>query len=219
MQIIKCEQYSPEWWAKRRGKVTASGFSAIVTPDFKARTGQTPKTYMHKLVAERALGFSEESTGQSLEMRNGSIIEHECFGFLNFEMDMNIRKAGFILSDDGECGFSPDGLGDDYGAEIKCPSTPVHIQYLLDNELPEAYRAQVYFSMYVGDFSHYYFVSYSRQMSPLVIRLERDRAIDAKIKAALDPFIEQLNAATAKIKQMRQKFYASKEAQHEANSR
>ena len=50
--IIYCEQQSPEWFAARLGKVTASHFAQAMM----ARSASGRKTYMMKLLAERMTG-------------------------------------------------------------------------------------------------------------------------------------------------------------------
>ena len=56
MKIIECEQNSPEWFAARLGKITASNMDKIITP-----TGQQSKQvgkYITQLIAEIITGES-----------------------------------------------------------------------------------------------------------------------------------------------------------------
>ena len=56
MKIHNVQQGSVDWSILRAGKVTASELDALVSPLGKVRTGEGPKTYLHKKVAEAWLG-------------------------------------------------------------------------------------------------------------------------------------------------------------------
>lgn len=203
MKVHNVVQGSSEWLAMRRGMVTASEAHEIVTPRFKARTGEGVQTYLYQKVAEKVLGFTEE-TGTSFPMQNGSILENECIPWLWFEHDMKVERVGFITNDDETAGYSPDGLvGTDGLVEIKCPTIPVHTKYLLEGVAPLQYLPQMHFGMFVTGRAWCDFVSYSRQLPKLIVRVPRDEEIQAAITEAFGAFMARFTDGVSRIKAMR----------------
>ena len=113
--------------------------------------------------------------------------------------NLEIRNVGFIETDDGICGCSPDAIGDDFGVEIKSPMPTNHVRYLLSGEVPEDYIVQVHFSLFVTGLSHWYFMSYRRLMPPLILRVERDEKIIGLIAEAVALFRAKFETGWSKI--------------------
>lgn len=198
MKVIDCEQGSDEWLAARLGIVTASELDALISPLWKARTGEGVKTYMAKKIAERWRGAPLQAYhGGSMEQ--GSLREEEAFSWYELDRDVTMRKVGFILSDDGKMGCSPDGLMDDGGIEIKCPEPHTHVGWLLGGELPSEHRAQVYGSMLVTGLPRWRFMSYCRGFPPLVLTIESDPQIQHAIGYAAMMFQMGLDHAWGTI--------------------
>jgi hypothetical protein len=200
MKIIKCEQSSVDWMIARAGVVTASEMDALVSPLWKIRTGDGVQTYLAQKLAEQWIGGPLPSVQGVFDMDNGKILEEEAKPFYTLTTGDEIQSVGFITSDDGKIGASPDGLiGDTSGIEIKCPKMETHIGYLLAGELPKHYAAQVHFSMFVTGRKTWKFMSYRRNFPPLILTVERDDKIMATIAEALELFFENLDAAMAKL--------------------
>lgn len=217
MKIHNLKQGSSEWLRARRGMVTASEADELVTPLFKARTGDGLKTYLYRKIAEKVLGFTED-TGTSFPMMNGSILEHECIPWLEFEHNYKIDRVGFVTNDAETAGYSPDGLiGDDGTLEIKCPTIPVQMKYLLEGIAPLQYLPQMHFGMFVTGRKWCDFVSYSRQLPKLIVRVERDQEIQSAISHAFDAFMIRFDAGVAKISAMRDEEDAYQEAAHSSD--
>lgn len=201
MKLIDCKQGSTEWQLARLGVVTASEVDALITPLWKVRTGEGVETYLYKKLAEKLMGWSPVDVGGSWAMEQGNVVETLARPWYAFEYNVEVQTPGFITSDDGRIGCSPDGLiGDDCGLEIKSPQPPKHLQYLVAGVCPKEYLAQVHFSMYVTGRPRWKFVSYSRQFAPLVVEVGRDEAICAAFGAALASFNAQFDAIYAKLK-------------------
>ena len=182
------------------GRVTASDASRIFTSDFSLRTGDMPKTYIYEKLAEVRLG---EPIAQfySHQTEEGQIAEDEARKWFAFSSDHKITNAGFIVHDDGRCGCSPDALLDDEGGlEIKCCQPTNHVRYLLEGKVPTEYNPQVQFSLYVTGRKWWKFVSYRRRFPALVVTVERDEEICAKIATGLEAFYKMYDAALAKLK-------------------
>ena len=187
MKIHHVQQGSLEWAMLRCGIPTASEFGNLVTPDFKIRTGEMPKTFLNKKLAEKWQGAPLDCY-QSHDMELGTIQEEEAIPYFTLETGIDVERVGFVTSDDGRVGCSPDGLLPDSGIEIKCPRIETHVGYLLASELPKDYAAQVHGSMFVTGRTTWRFMSYRRRLPALMLTIERDEKIQATIRTALEIF-------------------------------
>jgi hypothetical protein len=194
------QQGSIQWLQLHVGIPTASEFGQLMTPAFKARDGEMPKTYLAKKVAEKwrgapLPGFSSWSTEQ------GTIREEDARPWYALEYDTDVQQVGFVLSDDERCGCSPDGLiGEDSGLEIKCPNPDTHVKYLIAEQLPDIYAAQVHGSMFVTGRKSWRFVSYRPEFPKLVLTIQRDEEIIRKIGAILGGFYREFDAAMESLR-------------------
>lgn len=187
------KQNSVEWKLARAGIPTASEFDALVSPEFKIRTGEGPKTYLAKKIAEAWQGGPLDSyTG--FDMDQGHILEEEAIPWFEFQYNIPVQKVAFITTDDKRIGCSPDGLlGEDSGLEIKCPTAHIHTSYVLKGTLPKDYAAQVHGAMFVTGRKQWQFVSYRRNFPALVLTVERDEEIQERLAEALESFLEQFD--------------------------
>ena len=200
-------QGSTSWYSARLGVVTASEADALVSPTGKIRTGAGVDTYLYKKVAEKVLGWSAEQL-EGYAVIQGKLIETIAIPWFEFEYSLKVARPGFCASDDGRCGFSPDGiLPDGSGLEIKSPQPPNQIRYLLENKIPEEYVVQIQYSLYVSKEPQWTFCSYSMTLPPLVIHVEPDPKIQDAIHAALyhpmNGFLSRFDAALATITAMK----------------
>jgi hypothetical protein len=217
MKTFNCSQGSNEWAQLRLGVVTASEADTLLTNSFKARVGEGVETYLYKKLAEKTLGWSPDSGG-TFTMDQGNLAEKIALPWFNFTYNADARPVGFCLSDDGRTGCSPDALiGDDNGLEIKFPTPPIHLKYLLNNQLPPCYAPQVHFSMFVTGRPKWTFLSFSRHFPSLVVEVKRDEAIQEKISSAVNTFFIFFDSHLAKIKAMTDAENALKSAAYEAS--
>ena len=192
-------QGSEAWLLKRAGVPTASEWDAVISPKWKARTGEGRQTYLLSKVAEKLMGYPEQTWGGGA-MEQGSILEGEARPWFEFTTGITVDRVGFCTTDDGRLGCSPDGLiGEDGGLEIKCPSPHKHLAYLVAGVVPDDYLAQVHGSMLVTGRAWWQFISYNRNFPALVLTVKRDEAIQAAMRAALDAFLADFDAALAKV--------------------
>jgi hypothetical protein len=199
MKIHNVEQNSPDWLILRSGKVTASEAKSLVSPTFEVRKGDMPKTYLSLKLAERWIGGNIPTEETAFDMEQGKILEEEAKPFYTMTTGNEISNVGFITSDDEKSGCSPDGWGKSFAVEIKCPKLQTHIGYLLSGELPEIYRVQCQFSMFVTGLSEWQFMSYRRSFPPLILNVKRDQKAQDAIKAALDSFYVAMDAGYSKL--------------------
>ncbi len=202
MKIHDCEQMTIEWIRLHFGIPSAAALDQLLTPEFELRKGEMPKTYVYKKVAEVIQNRPAiDLSTSSFMMEQGMILESEARPWFELEYDKKVKTVGFITTDDGRCGCSPDGLilNDECGIEIKCPSPAVHVKYLVNGVLPKEYAAQVLGSMFVTGFKKWIFVSYRRGFPALVLEIYRDEKAMSAIASAIDSFHADFDRAMERI--------------------
>jgi hypothetical protein len=206
MKIIDCLQGSTEWALARAGVVTASEIDDLVSPTLKLREGETPKKYLYAKLAERIMGYKEDAMGSggTFPMQNGSILEKVALPWYEFTHNVSVKRVGFITTQDGKIGCSPDGLieGRQCGLEIKCPMAATHLKYLLGGGVPAEYVTQVQFSMFVTGYAEWVFVSYNPNLPPFIVHTVRNLEAMKAFEAALKPFLANLDDAEQRVRAM-----------------
>ncbi len=198
MKTFAMRQGTPEWTAARLGVVTASEMDALVSPDGKIRTGKGVNTYLCRKLCEKLLGFA--STGGSFATEQGSMFENEARPWYEFTYGVSVQTVGFLTTDDGSIGASPDGLvGEDGGLEIKCFQPEHSLEVYLSGEVPKEHVIQIQTALWISRRAWWDFVSYSRQWPPLVIRVAPDLELHAAIDGATNAFRAKFNDAYKKI--------------------
>jgi hypothetical protein len=199
MKTHDVSQGSLEWLSLRAGVPTASEFDCLVTPEFKIRTGEMPKTYLAKKLAEWWQGgpLLEYNT---FDMEQGVFLEESAKPHFTIETGREITNVGFVTTDDGLIGCSPDGLLEpDSGVEIKCPRIETHVRYLLAGGVPKDYLAQVHGSMFVTNRKTWNFYSFRRHLPPLLVAVDWDEKIQSTIGEALDVFLESFTEGKKRL--------------------
>ena len=192
------EQGTPEWFAQRCGRVTASRIS-----DIMARTKSGPaasrKNYMAELVIERLSGEVQESYTNGA-MQWGSDTEPQALEMYGFMRNVELSQAPFIPHTEIEmAGASPDTLvGDDGLAEFKCPNSATHLEYLQGGNVDKRYRDQMQFQMDCTGRAWCDFVSFDPRLPPAyqmhIRRFERDGEGIAEIRKSVIAFLEELDS-------------------------
>ena len=197
------EQKSPEWFAARLGRVTASRVADVVA---KTKTGDSASrgNYMAQLVIERLTNKQEESYSNEF-MDWGNL--QEPFARAAYEAATNVLvdEVGMITHPRIEMsGASPDGfVGDDGLVEIKCPKTATHIETLLSKTVPGKYNTQMQWQMACTDRSWCDFVSFDPRMPEgLQMFLKRVPRDDAIIKTLEDEIVRFLKEVDSKLEQL-----------------
>lgn len=196
-------QYTPEWWETRRGVPTASAFDRILTPKTR-KPSSAQKTYIHDLVGEtadlRPNWFSSRPMNPA--QRHGLETEPEARRWYTMEYGRDVQLVGFVCTDDGRLGCSPDGLidGENAGLELKCVQGDTQARYLEEpNELLMDYRCQVHGQLIVCGFEYVDLVSYFPGLDPVVIRVVPDD-FTLQLAEELVRFNEKYDAALARFK-------------------
>ncbi len=198
MRIIPCRQGDEVWMRARLGLPTASEFAKIVGNDGKLRRNRSDKsevskeviTYLCRLIGEQILNRSAEDLSGLEWIEHGKSLEPDAVRAYEIAEDCETIPVGFVVTDDGEIGASPDRLvGDDGVLEIKCPKFTTHIKYRLYG-FGEEYKAQVQGQLFVTERDWGERLSYSPEMPRRLDRAYRDEPFIRNLAAALDEFLD-----------------------------
>jgi putative phage-type endonuclease len=189
------EQGSDEWHAIRRGVITASAISRLLTGTGKPANNDTSRAQLYQLLAERITGESDPGFYND-DMARGHLLEPYARDLYSANY-APVQECGFISCQISGVviGYSPDGLvGDDGLIEIKSPRQKTHLKSLLTNEVPGEYIPQVHTGLAVSGRAWCDFISYAPGLPLFVRRVERDEQVIGQIIAAAQAAEEQLAA-------------------------
>ena len=197
------DQRTPEWFADRCGKVTASKIADLMAQT-KSGPSASRANYAAQLIAERLTGTVEQGFTNSA-MQHGIDCEAEARQAYEFMYDATVVEVGMVPHPSIEmAGASPDGLvGDDGLIEIKCPNTATHIATLRGGAIPDKYVKQMQFQMACTDRKWCDFASYDPrlpvEMRLHVTRVPRDDEAIAEIEAAVIHFLTEIETTVADL--------------------
>lgn len=196
------EQGSVDWYRLRRGIPTASEFNKIITPA-KGNLSEQWKPYAARLVWEKLINTTTQSLDGIEHIEEGKRLEP--FAVAHFELinSAKTRRVGFVTTDDGLIGASPDRYLVDRPAclETKCPTGPVHMRYCLFGH-EDAYRPQIQGQLLVCELERGYFFSYTERAPAYQIETMRDDPYITKMSAALRQFTDTLAECMAKAQSL-----------------
>lgn len=188
MIIHNIEQGTEEWLDLRKGVASASNFKKLITP-ITEKPSATAKKYSKELALELAYHELKAESFKSAAMIEGN--EKEPFIRKSYQKKTLslVEEAGFITSDCGNFGYSPDGLvGDDGLIEIKCLEAEAHSAILLKGakEMPDDYKCQVQGGLWLSERKWCDFVAYGKikneEKNLIIIRVFRDEEFIKKLE-------------------------------------
>jgi putative phage-type endonuclease len=196
-------QGTPEWFAQRLGKVTASRVADVIA---KTKTGYSTSraNYLAQLVAERLTGQAAESFSNAA-MQHGT--ETEPLARMAYETETGLMVTEVAMIDHptiAMTGASPDGLVGESGlVEIKCPNTATHIDTLMSDKASSKYIPQMQWQMVCTGRAWCDFVSFDprlpEDMQLFVKRVERDDAYIAELEAEVKTFLIEVESTVNKL--------------------
>lgn len=199
-------QGSPEWFALRVGKVTASRVADVIAKT-KTGWGASRANYMAELIAERLTGEPAEKYTNAA-MAWGTEKEPDARAAYEFFRDAHVVEVAFIDHPViGMTGASPDGFVGDHGlVEIKCPNTATHLDTLLSQSIPGKYVTQMLWQMEVSGRAWCDFVSYDPRlpetMSLFVKRVERDDNLIDEMRSLVIEFLDEIEQKITALNRM-----------------
>lgn len=196
---VSAAQQTPQWLQQRIGKLTGSKMAAAMS--FRKDGSETAERARLKIeiVAERLTDiFVPHYVTDAMQWG------------IDTEAEAKLAARQLIGIDIKECGFydhptidmfgaTPDGLIEDDGLiEIKCPTTPTHIQWLLNDQVPPEYKPQMIAQLLCTGRRYCQFMSYDPRVvsRPLLYKRyapsqeERDKVEQAAIRFLRE--VEQL---------------------------
>ncbi|EAN0332865.1 YqaJ viral recombinase family protein [Salmonella enterica] len=197
-------QRSPEWFAARCGKVTASRLYDVMTRT-KSGYAASRQNYMAELICQRLTGKPEEGFTNAAMMRGTELepVAREMYA-LN-EFDAVISEVG-LIDHPTIAGFaaSPDGLVNDDGLiEIKCPNTWTHLQTLKTGVPKRQYLLQMHAQMMCTGRKWCDFVSFDDRLPPELAyfktRINFDEVQAEEIEQEVVKFLTELETEIQNI--------------------
>lgn len=201
------DQRSPEWFAARAGKVTASRVADVMAKT-KSGYAASRKNYMAELLCQRLTGTVEEGYSNAA-MQRGTELEPVARSAYEVDIGAMVQECGLIIHHDIDSfGASPDGLvGLDGLVEIKCPNTATHIDFLRSGKPDGRYLWQMAAQMACTNRNWCDFVSYDDRMPEWAqykrVRIERDMEKEAEMLSEINLFLQELAELEAEILAMK----------------
>lgn len=197
-------QGSPEWFAQRLGRVTASRLADVVAKGTGSAEAATRATYRAELVAERLTSKAAEGFTNAA-MKWGTECEPLARAAYEAEYGLLVTETGMVTHPNiPMSGASPDGLVSIDGLiEIKCPETKGHIETILSDKAPTKYIPQMQWQMACTCRAWCDFVSFDPRMPSdmqmFVRRVFRDDDLIAEYESAVVAFLAEVDNTVAKL--------------------
>ena len=199
LTIVECEQGTPEWFAARRGRPSASNFGTVLA---KGKTegakSITREKYLYELAGEILTEESAESYSNG-HMERGKALEQEARDLYAFMRNVEPVRVGYghIV----KAGASPDSLIDaNGGLEIKTALPPILFGHIVADRPPPEHLPQVQGNIWVFGREWWDLVIYWPKLPLFVKRIYRDEAYIKRLEAEVDRFNEELFAFTERMR-------------------
>jgi len=171
------EQNTEAWHKLRHGKLTASDFKSLITEKTQKIASNTKiKDLAYKKAVETIFNYkeweeaNEEVIFNSFDIERGHRLEPIARQEYEERTLTPVEEVGFVESDDGLLGYSPDGLvGEDGLIEIKAPRKSKHLETIFKNEVPLEHIAQIQGGLYLSGRKWLDFISYNENCNNLKI--------------------------------------------------
>lgn len=196
-------QGSPEWFAQRLGRVTASRVADVIA---KTKTGYSTSraNYMTELALERLTGQRQEGFTNAA-MQWGT--EQEPLARAAYEAMTGeiVQEVGMIHHPTIEMsGASPDGLvGTDGLIEIKCPNSATHMETLLTRKPAGKYITQMQWQMACTGRRWCDFVSFDprfpEHLRVFCTRVARDSEMILSLESEVVSFLSELESMVDRL--------------------
>jgi hypothetical protein len=200
IDILCCEQGTPDWFRCRLGIPTASQFDAVLAKPQKGKPySKTRRTYLYKLAGERLTTDPMEEYS-NWHMERGKGMEDEARRMYCFAEDVEPKRVGFIRNNKLKAGCSPDALiGDIGGLEVKTKLPHLLIECHLDKGFPPEHKAQTQGFLLLTDREWIDLCVYWPKVPLYIRRAYRDEAYIKDLTVALSCFNEELDQVVERM--------------------
>ncbi len=193
-------QRSPEWYAVRIGRITASRMGDMMAKT-KTGWGASRKNYRTELVYERLTGEAWPQRPPTEAMQRGTDLEAEArekyARRIKFLDDLTVEEVGFCLHSIPLSGASPDGLvGTEGLLEIKCPNLATHLDTIERGVIDNDYLLQCQWQMACTGRQWVDFCSYDPRwaLQPLFVkRIKRDALLIEALECEVRTFSDEVD--------------------------
>lgn len=204
--IVTCEQQSPEWYAARAGRLTASVAGDMLAKPKSGSGESASRTNLRaKLVLERVTGKTQESGFVSSDMQRGIDLEADAFGEFEALTGAILHRSGF-LQYGSDFGCSLDAhLGDfEELVSIKCPNDAHHLSYVIGHKrIPKHYIEQCRHELWITGAKRHHFLSYNPNFPPKLrvfyVTMERSEFNFIEYEAAALKFMSEVHLVTDEL--------------------
>ena len=193
MKIHDVEQRSEAWFRARAGVLTASNFKAarsrIKNGDFSSEA----RKLAARMAIERISGEPQSDTFVNFAMRRGVELEPAAVAAYEVHTGHIVSEVGFVTTDCGLYGASPDGFRDNGGIEVKCPLECERVIDILVTHNHSDYMDQVQGNMWITERDEWDLVIYTPQLDGInksinVYPYKRDEDYITALKKDLEDF-------------------------------
>lgn len=192
-------QRTPEWYASRIGKVTASRVADVVAKLKSGGWGAQRANYLYDLVTERISGVVEDSY-VSAAMQHGIDCEPQARAAYEFYSDRDVGLAAFVDHPKiAWSGASPDGyVGEDGLVEFKCCQNRAHLEFIRRQKPEDRYEKQIAWQLACTG-RQWCDLAYFNPRMPShlqlhVVRLRRNDGLIDELEREVSIFLEQVAA-------------------------
>lgn len=197
---MQIEAYAgtPNFFAARRGLLTASRIADALAVLKNGKPSEARRKLMFDLLAERMSGVAvEHYVTPAMEWG----IAHQADATAAYEAETGelVGPEVFVLHPSIDWfGATPDGLVGAAGLiEIKCPTTPKHLAWVMAGEVPDEHKPQMLAQLACTGRQWVDFVSFDprvRKPQLFIRRFAPDRAEVERIEAGARDFLAELDA-------------------------
>lgn len=201
LQIIECEQGSPEWHQARAGIITASCMHQVMAKG----QGISRDTYMRHMIGEVFTGRPCKLF-RNADMDRGNELEPEAREVYASTVDEPVEKTGFMKNHDeiGFIGYSADALVGDIGlAEIKTTEPHIQVEILEANRIPPEHVKQIQCGLWVSERQWIDVVVYCPGMPLFSKRAYRDEGLIQNMRFESISFYADMKRRIDNLKNMR----------------
>ena len=197
------DQRTPEWFAARLGKATASRISDVMAKT-KTGYGGSRENYLMELALERITNaqapfFITAAMQWGIDQEPAARSAYEATTG-NFVTEVGMIDHPTIPMS----GASPDGfVGDDGLIEIKCPESKKHLKTLSTRKPDGDYVYQMQWQMACTGRQWCDFVSYDPRfpdhLQLIIVRVSRDDDMIAKVEKEVSVFLDEVTKTVERI--------------------
>ena len=194
------EQGTEQWLKLRAGTPTSSEYNKIITT--KGMPSKSRDGYLCELAGQRLSGVPGPHF-QNAAMKWGNKYEPAARKMFQMQNEVEVEQVGFITSDCGRYGFSPDGLvvGKKEGTEFKCPILATQKDRIENGwELKTPYFQQVQGALLISGYDLWHAYSYFPGAQPVHVKVYRDVEFQRALYSELDRFCTDLDQLTERLK-------------------